>query len=112
MRADATLCSKMKWGESLPTSQIPGTRSLHWDGTVSTAHAPEENLQLNGDRMMFMYMFLGGWYKGFGIEGDSLPDMCKSLFDGNSHGFPLLQVCHTVHPSKLHVCLVMFMMEL
>jgi hypothetical protein len=80
----------MSWGESLPsaTGGRWATKSLHWDGTEDSLDTGKE-LKLNIDRGVFMYTFLGGWYKAFGIEGDSLPALCTSLF-GNLAGGELL----------------------
>jgi hypothetical protein len=59
--------------------------------------------------MMFMYMFLGGWYKAFGLEGDTLPEMCPHLFGDFSSGLRLMedsggQVSHALQ--KNNMCVV------
>ena len=69
----------MAWGGALPTNGADAekTRSLHWDGGEDDGR---EALELNLDRGLFMYTWLGGWYKSFGIDGDDLPNMCACLF--------------------------------
>ncbi len=58
---------------------------------------------------MFMYMFLGGWYKAFGIEGDSLPEMCQHLFTDYSSGLAMIEdeeglVGHTLQNVHCVMC--------
>jgi hypothetical protein len=105
--AESTICEGMKWGEALPStlSAASVSRSLHWDGTEATTTLSPHGgrLELNVARGMFMYTFLGGWYKSFGIEGDTLTDLCASLFGDMAGGHLLLE---DEHGKVLSVCLV------
>ncbi len=69
---------------------------------------PETDLKVNTDRMLFMYMFLGGCYKGFGIDGDTLPEMCQHLLGEYSSGVRLVedeggQVCLALCSARWHI---------
>ena len=78
--ADTSLCSDLAWGEVLPTPGKANTKSLHWTGSENVTAGGADALTLNHHRGVFMYIFMGGWYKGFGIPGDTLPTLAESLF--------------------------------
>ena len=77
---DEPIMKTIKSANKLPSYNINPSKSLHYTG-VETGPIPETGtLVPNMDRAAMMYCMLGGWYKSFGVEGDSLPMMLDNLF--------------------------------
>lgn len=108
--ADKPAFGDMRWGGKLPGSATVGhtaCKSLHFtDAEPLDSEPASEGLQLNNFRALFMYIMLGGWYKGFGTAGDDATRFAESLFvmTGNlfdifgedEQGSVSLALCHAI----------------